>query len=153
MSDPADVAVHVVRLPHASGLPLPAYRTAGAAGMDVVAAVDAELVLAPGERAAVPTGLCVAVPEGFELQVRARSGLALRQGLAVLNGPGTIDSDYRGEVQVILANLGEQNISIVRGMRIAQLVLAPVIRASWVEVDALDATARGVQGFGSTGTG
>lgn len=152
MSEPANVPVHVVRLPHGAGLPLPAYATAGAAGMDVLAAVDPELVLAPGERAAVPTGLAVAVPEGFELQVRARSGLALEAGLAVLNAPGTIDSDYRGEVKVILANLGERNVTIARGMRVAQLVLAPVARAAWVETDALEATARGEGGFGSTGT-
>jgi len=142
----------VVRLPHAAGLTLPAYATPGAAGMDVVAAVEEELLLAPGARAAVPTGLMVAVPEGHELQVRARSGLALREGLAVLNAPGTIDSDYRGEVKVILANLGAVPVAITRGMRIAQLVLAPVVRATWEEVTALGPTARGSGGFGSTGT-
>jgi dUTP pyrophosphatase len=119
--------------------------------MDVLAAIAKDLVLAPGERAAVPTGLEIAVPDGFEMQVRARSGLALKDGLAVLNAPGTIDSDYRGEVKVILANLGDRPVTIARGMRVAQLLLAPVIRAGWVEVDRLDATARGQGGFGSTG--
>jgi dUTP pyrophosphatase len=148
-----EVPVRVTRLPHGEGLPLPAYATEGAAGMDVLAAVEQELVLAPGERAAVPTGIAIAVPEGFEMQVRARSGLALKEGLAVLNGPGTIDSDYRGEVKVILANLGDRNVAISRGMRIAQLLLAPVTRATWVETGILDATARGSGGFGSTGSG
>lgn len=135
----------------AGGAALPAYETAGAAGMDVRAAEA--VTLAPGARAAVATGLSVAVPDGYELQVRARSGLALRQGLAVLNAPGTIDSDYRGEVKIILANLGAGPIEIAPGMRIAQLVLAPVVRAEWLEVDRLPPTARGAGGFGSTGTG
>jgi len=153
VSEPEQVPVHVVRLAHAEGLALPAYATPGAAGMDVAAALESDLVLAPGARAAVPTGLLVAVPEGFELQVRARSGLALGEGLAVLNAPGTIDCDYRGEVKVILANLGDRPVTVRRGMRVAQLVLAPVSRASWVVVDALDGTARGAGGFGSTGLG
>lgn len=144
--------LRVMRLPHGADLPLPAYATDGAAGMDVLAAVTEELVLAAGARAAVPTGLVVAVPPGHELQVRARSGLALNQGLAVLNAPGTIDCDYRGEVKVILANLGAAPVAIARGMRIAQLVLAPYVRATWAEVEALDSTARGQGGFGSTGT-
>ncbi|MGQ5702780.1 dUTP diphosphatase [Sandaracinobacteroides sp. A072] len=143
--------VRVVRLPHAEGLALPAYGTAGAAGMDVLAAVDADLVLAPGARAAVPTGLMMAVPEGHEMQVRARSGLALKEGLAVLNAPGTIDSDYRGEVKIILANLGDRPFAITRGMRIAQLVLAPYATCRWAEAESLDETARGDGGFGSTG--
>jgi dUTP pyrophosphatase len=147
----AELAVAVVRLPHGEGLALPTYQSAGAAGMDVLAAVDSPLVLAPGERAAVPTGLAVAVPAGHELQVRARSGLALRDGLAVLNAPGTIDSDYRGEVKIILANLGSAPVPIERGMRIAQLVLAPVVRGAWREVDGLEASTRGEGGFGSTG--
>jgi dUTP pyrophosphatase len=138
-----------VRLASAEGLPLPAYATEGAAGMDVVAAE--EVVLAPGARAAVATGLKVAVPPGHELQVRARSGLALKEGLAVLNAPGTIDCDYRGEVKVILANLGQAPFTVSRGMRIAQLVLAPYVRATLVEADRLDETARGQGGFGSTG--
>ena len=136
---------------HAQGLALPAYATAGAAGMDVLAAVDADIVLAPGARAAIPTGLMMAVPPGHEMQVRARSGLALKEGLAVLNAPGTIDSDYRGEVKIILANLGERPFTIARGLRIAQLVLAPVARACWAETERLDSTDRGEGGFGSTG--
>jgi dUTP pyrophosphatase len=143
--------VKVVRMAHAVGLELPVYATEGAAGMDVLAAVEEDLVLLPGERQAVPTGLMMAVPGGHEMQVRARSGLALKEGLAVLNAPGTIDSDYRGEVKIILANLGEKSFTITRGMRIAQLVLAPYVRAQWAEVGDLEATARGEGGFGSTG--
>ena len=143
--------VRVVRMAHAQGLELPAYATDGAAGMDVLAAVAEDLVLLPGDRQAVPTGLMMAVPAGHEMQVRARSGLALKEGLAVLNAPGTIDSDYRGEVKIILANLGDRSFTITRGMRIAQLVLAPYVRAEWAEVADLDATARGEGGFGSTG--
>jgi dUTP pyrophosphatase len=143
--------VRVVRMPHASGLDLPAYATAGAAGMDVLAAVDEDVLLLPGARAAIPTGLMMAVPPGHEMQVRARSGLALREGLAVLNAPGTIDSDYRGEVKIILANLGDSSFAVTRGMRIAQLVLAPCARAQWAEMTTLDETARGEGGFGSTG--
>lgn len=145
------VEIEVRRLPHAMGLPLPAYQTDGAAGMDVVAAVEGEVLLRPGERAAVPTGLQMGIPDGFEVQVRARSGLALKEGLAVLNAPGTIDSDYRGEVKVILVNLSDRVVAISRGMRIAQLVVAPVIRASWRETAELQETARGAGGFGSTG--
>ncbi|MFQ3666059.1 MAG: dUTP diphosphatase [Sphingomonadaceae bacterium] len=141
--------VRVTRLPHGEGLALPVYQTEGAAGMDVLAAED--LVLAPGARAAVATGLAIAVPQGFEMQVRARSGWALKDGIAVLNAPGTIDCDYRGEVKVILANLGEAPVAIARGMRIAQLVLVPVLRATWREVADLGETARGGGGFGSTG--
>lgn len=143
--------VKVVRMPHADGLELPAYATDGAAGMDVLAAVEEDLVLMPGDRQAVPTGLMMAVPAGHEMQVRARSGLALKEGLAVLNAPGTIDSDYRGEVKIILANLGDKSFTIARGMRIAQLVLAPYVRAEWAEVASLEETARGQGGFGSTG--
>ncbi|WP_374388195.1 dUTP diphosphatase [Sandaracinobacter sp.] len=143
--------VRVVRMPHAADLDLPAYATAGAAGMDVLAAVEVDFVLLPGAREAIPTGLMMAVPAGHELQVRARSGLALRDGLAVLNAPGTIDSDYRGEVKIILANLGDSSFTVTRGMRIAQLVLAPYVRAGWAEVATLDETARGEGGFGSTG--
>jgi dUTP pyrophosphatase len=143
--------VRVVRLPHGGDLPLPAYASDGAAGMDALAAVDADLVLDPGARAAIPTGLAIAVPAGHEMQVRARSGLALREGLAVLNAPGTIDSDYRGEVKIILANLGDRPFTVSRGMRIAQLVLAPYVRCAWAEAESLDDTARGVGGFGSTG--
>lgn len=143
------VPVPVKRLPHFEGLELPAYATDGAAGMDVLAAED--VTLAPGARHAVATGLAVAIPFGFELQVRPRSGLALKHGISVPNAPGTIDSDYRGEVKVILINHGAEPFVIVRGDRIAQLVLAPVTRASWLKVDELDETARGDGGFGSTG--
>ncbi len=147
MSQP--VAVAVKRLPHGEGLPLPAYATAGAAGMDVVSAED--VTLAPGARHAVATGLALAIPPGFEIQVRPRSGLALKHGISVPNTPGTIDSDYRGELKVILINLGAEPFAIRRGERIAQLVLAPVVQAAWEEVAELDATLRGEGGFGSTG--
>ena len=143
--------IQVVRLPHGEGLPLPAYATAGAAGMDLVAAVTAPLLLLPGDRAPVPTGLRVAVPVGHELQIRPRSGLALNKGLTVTNSPGTIDEDFRGEVQVILINLSAEPFTVERGARIAQAVLAPVTRAAWQEVVELPATRRGDGGFGSTG--
>ena len=145
----SEVRIEVVRLRHGADLPLPAYATDGAAGMDIVSAET--LSLAPGDRAAVPTGLSIAIPAGYEVQVRPRSGLALKQGLTVANAPGTIDSDYRGEVKVILINLGSKPAHIERGMRIAQLVVAPVTRGAFVEVDRLDDTARGAGGFGSTG--
>ena len=147
------LTVPVVRLEHARDLPLPAYETSGSAGMDLRAAVGETepLVLRPGARALVPTGLCIAVPEGHEVQVRPRSGLAIRSGVTCLNTPGTVDSDYRGEVKVILANLGEEDFTIRRGDRIAQLVIAPVVQAAWSEVTTLDDTARGAGGFGSTG--
>ena len=138
-------------LPHGEGLPLPAYETAGAAGMDLRAALSEPLTLAPGARAAVPTGLCMAVPLGLEAQVRARSGLAFRHGLAVLNAPGTIDADYRGEVKVLLVNLGQEPFTIERGMRIAQLVLAAVAQLPPARVERLGDTDRGAGGFGSTG--
>lgn len=143
------VPVLVKRLPHGEGLELPAYATEGAAGMDVLAAED--VTLAPGGRHAVATGLAVAIPPGFEIQVRPRSGLALKHGISVPNTPGTIDSDYRGELKVILINLGQDAFDIRRGDRIAQLVLAPVTRAAWMPVEELDETARGEGGFGSTG--
>ncbi|MGE0744572.1 MAG: dUTP diphosphatase [Rhodospirillales bacterium] len=148
----AAVEVAVMRLPHGEGLALPAYATARAAGMDLLAAVAAEVTIAPGARALVPTGIAIALPAGYEAQVRPRSGLALRHGLTVLNSPGTIDADYRGEVQVILANLGDAPVTVERGMRIAQMVVAPVSRAAWAETDALPDSARGAGGFGSTGT-
>ena len=144
--------VPVVVLPHGEGNPLPAYETAGAAGMDLRAALSSPLVLAPGERAAVPTGLKLAIPTGFEGQVRPRSGLALKRGLTVANAPGTIDSDYRGEVKVILINLGAEPVEITAGMRVAQLVIAPVVQARLAVTGALDDTDRGPGGFGSTGT-
>ena len=145
--------VPIVRLPHAEGLPLPAYETAQAAGMDLRAAVpqDEPLVLRPGSRFAVPTGLAFALPAGFEGQVRPRSGLAFKSGVTCLNTPGTVDADYRGEVKVILINHGEEDVTIRRGDRIAQLVVAPVVQAQWAEVASLDETARGAGGFGSTG--
>jgi dUTP pyrophosphatase len=144
------VRLQVQRLPpRGEPLPLPTYATAGAAGLDLRA--DAAVVLAPGERALVPTGLAIAVPEGYEAQVRPRSGLALREGITCLNSPGTIDSDYRGEVGVILANLGQKPVSIARGDRIAQMVIAPVARAELVEIAALPGTSRGAGGFGHTG--
>jgi dUTP pyrophosphatase len=143
------VSVEVMRLPHGAGLPLPAYATSGAAGMDVVSAED--VTIAPGARHAVSTGLALAIPEGYEIQVRPRSGLALKHGISVPNTPGTIDSDYRGELKVILINLGDEPFVIARGDRVAQLVLAPVVQAAWDEVVELDATERGAGGFGSTG--
>jgi dUTP pyrophosphatase len=142
-----------MRLPHGADLPLPAYETPGAAGMDLRAAVAEPLVLAPGERAAAPTGLIIALPPGYEGQVRPRSGLALRSGVTALNSPGTIDADYRGEVKVILINHGAAPVTISRGERIAQLIIAPVVQAVWAEVEALDPTGRGEGGFGSTGAG
>jgi dUTP pyrophosphatase len=145
------VPVRITRLPHGADLPLPAYETAGAAGMDLRAAVDAPVTLAPGERAAVPTGIAIALPAGYEAQVRPRSGLARRHGISMVNTPGTVDSDYRGEIQVTLINLGQEPFTLGRGDRIAQMVVAPVTRVAWDEVDALDATARGAGGFGSTG--
>jgi dUTP pyrophosphatase len=143
--------VRVHRLPHGADLLLPAYQSAGAAGLDLRAAVDAPVTLAPGGRALVPTGLAIALPDGFEAQVRPRSGLAAKHGVTVLNSPGTVDADYRGEIKVILVNLGDEAFSIARGDRIAQMVIAPVTRARLVAVDGLDETERGAGGFGSTG--
>ena len=144
------LSVRVQRLPHARDLPLPDYATAQAAGLDLLAAANVEI--APMGRAVVPTGVAVELPEGFEGQVRPRSGLAARHVVTVLNAPGTIDADYRGEVQVLLVNLGQQPFSVTRGMRVAQLVVAPFVRAALVETDALEATAMGAGGFGSTGS-
>ncbi|MGL4727963.1 MAG: dUTP diphosphatase [Bosea sp. (in: a-proteobacteria)] len=153
MSHNPPVSIAVMRLAHGEGLALPAYATAGAAGLDLAAAVPdgAPITLAPGERVLVPTGLMLAIPEGFEGQVRPRSGLALKHGITVLNAPGTIDSDYRGEVQVLLVNLGDKQVVLSRGERIAQLVICAVNRATLFESDALEQTTRGVGGFGSTG--
>jgi dUTP pyrophosphatase len=147
--------IPIKRLPHSQGLPLPAYETPGAAGMDLRAAPpeDEPIVLKPGARVMAPTGLAFALPQGFEAQVRPRSGLAAKNGVTCLNTPGTIDSDYRGEVKVILINLGEEDFTIRRGDRIAQLVIAPVTQGAWTEVDDLDETSRGAGGFGSTGHG
>ena len=149
MHSPDPVPVMVKRLAHFAGLSLPAYATDGAAGMDVLAAED--VTLAPGERHAVATGLALAVPPGYEIQVRSRSGLALRHGIGVPNAPGTIDADYRGELKIILINHGDAPFEVRRGDRVAQLVLGPVVRASWLKVDELDETPRGDGGFGSTG--
>jgi dUTP pyrophosphatase len=155
MSDrDGETEVQIVRLPHGTDLPLPAYQSAQAAGLDLVAAVpaDAPVTLAPGARALIPTGVAIALAPGMEAQVRPRSGLAARHGVTVLNSPGTIDADYRGELQVILVNLGDESFFIGRGMRIAQLIIAPVVRARLREVAKLDLTPRGDTGFGSTGT-
>ena len=149
MIDQVEVAVR--RLPHGSDLALPAYASAGSAGLDLPAAIEREKVLAPGERCLGPCGICLALPDGYEAQVRARSGLALKHGLTLLNSPGTIDSDYRGEIGVILINHGDAPFTVARGMRIAQLVLAPVVRAVLAETHYLPKTARGANGFGSTG--
>ena len=149
--DPISVPIRV--LPHGADLPPPAYETPGSAGMDLRAAVTEPLTLAPGARALVPTGLAMALPVGYEGQVRPRSGLALRHGITCLNSPGTVDSDYRGELGVILANLGERPFEIQRGDRIAQLVIAPVQQAAWLVQEDLEETHRGGGGFGSTGTG
>jgi dUTP pyrophosphatase len=146
-----EIDIILEQMPHGDGVPLPAYATDGAAGMDVYAAVEADLVLAPGMRAAVPTALRIAIPPGYEVQVRPRSGLAINHGVTVVNAPGTIDSDYRGECKVLLVNLGAEAFTITRGMRIAQFVVAPVTRGRW-RLGALDDTARGSGGFGSTGT-
>ena len=148
-----DITIDVQRLPHAEGLALPAYQTAHAAGMDLLAAVpdDKPLTMQPGQRALVPTGLMIAVPPGFEAQVRPRSGLALKHGVTVLNSPGTVDADYRGEVSVLLINHGQESFTIRRGERIAQLVIAAVAQAAFVTVTSLPPTDRGSGGFGSTG--
>ena len=149
---PAQVNIAVTRLPHGADLELPTYESTLAAGMDLMAAIDSQMVIAPGERALVPTGLAIALPAGFEAQVRPRSGLALKQGVTVVNTPGTIDADYRGEVGIILVNHGDTPFTIDRGMRIAQMIVAPVTQAVWNEVENLPESDRGTGGFGSTGT-
>jgi dUTP pyrophosphatase len=148
-----EIDVAIIRLPHGIDLPLPAYQSHNAAGLDLMAAVPADqpLTLAPGARALIPTGIAIALPPGTEAQVRPRSGLAAKNGVSVLNTPGTIDADYRGEIQIIIVNLGQERFVIERGQRIAQLVVAPVLRANLIEVASLDQTARGASGFGSTG--
>jgi dUTP pyrophosphatase len=148
------VEIRLQRLPHGDGLPLPHYQSALAAGLDLIAAVsaDAPIVIAPGERALIPTGIAIALPPGFEGQVRPRSGLALKHGVTVLNAPGTIDADYRGEIHVILVNLGRESFTVERGARVAQLVVAATMQVSICVVETLDETTRGVRGFGSTGT-
>tara|TARA_Y100001934_G_scaffold105059_1_gene129331 strand:+ start:246 stop:698 length:453 start_codon:yes stop_codon:yes gene_type:complete len=143
--------VAVKRLPHGADLPLPAYATADSAGLDLLAAIDAPQTLAPGARALIPTGLAIALPRGFEAQVRPRSGLALKNGITVLNSPGTIDADYRGEIGVVLINMADEPFEISRGMRIAQMIVAPVKQLVWQEQEDLSETARGTGGYGSTG--
>ncbi|HRC27272.1 MAG TPA: dUTP diphosphatase [Alphaproteobacteria bacterium] len=145
------VPVRLRRLPHGAGMNLPAYATEHAAGMDLMAAIDAPITLSPGMSALVPTGLAIALPPGYEAQIRPRSGLAAKSAVTVLNAPGTIDADYRGEIKIILINHGRADFAVERGMRIAQMVVAPVTQVSWVEVQDLDDTARGAGGFGSTG--
>ena len=147
------IDIRLMRFAHGQGLPLPAYQSEHAAGLDLLAAVSSagSITIAPGARALVPTGLAIALPEGYEAQVRPRSGLAARDGLTILNSPGTIDADYRGEIQVLLVNLGSEPVVVSRGMRIAQLVIAPVVRAHIIETTSLDKTSRGSGGFGSTG--
>ncbi len=146
-----NIGINLQILPHGEGLPLPKYETSHSAGMDLMAAIEDEVKLRPGARALVPAGFAMALPEGFEAQVRPRSGLALKNGVTVLNTPGTIDADYRGEVKVILVNLGTEDFTITRGMRIAQMVVSPVTRAQFAVVATLDETTRGAGGFGSTG--
>jgi len=147
----SEVAVAVRRLPHGAHLPLPAYATADSAGVDLMAAIEAPLTLAPGGRTLVPTGIAIALPAGYEAQVRPRSGLAARHGIILANAPGTIDADYRGEIMAILANIGAEPFTVEPGMRIAQMVVAPVSRVAWRAVDALPESGRGAGGFGSTG--
>ncbi|MFU8812067.1 MAG: dUTP diphosphatase [Balneolaceae bacterium] len=151
MSEKTNPHLHIERLPHAEGLELPAYETPGSSGMDVRAAILDELKLEPGERTLIPTGLKMAIPPGYEIQVRPRSGLAFRHGITMLNTPGTIDQDYRGEIKVLAVNLGSESYTFQRGERIAQLVVAPVVQATFSETDTLDETIRGEGGFGSTG--
>jgi dUTP pyrophosphatase len=148
------IEVQITQLPHGKGLPLPSYQSAHAAGLDLIAAVakDRPITIMPGERALIPTGIAIALPHGHEAQVRPRSGLAAKQGVTVLNAPGTIDADYRGEVQVLLVNFGREPATVERGMRIAQMIVAPVTQAQLREVEALPDTARGAGGFGSTGS-
>lgn len=148
------IDVRIMRLKNGDELPLPSYQTMHAAGADLIAAIpaDAPLTLAPGDRALVPTGIAIALPDGMEAQVRPRSGLAVKNGITVLNAPGTIDADYRGEIQVPLVNLGRESFEVARGMRIAQLVIAPVVRANFIETNGLSETERGAGGFGSTGS-
>ena len=146
------VAVDIMRLPHGADLPLPEYATPDSAGVDLLAAVFEDLSLAPGERTLIPTGIALSLPRGYEAQIRPRSGLALKNGLTLLNTPGTIDADYRGEIGIILANLGQESFVVERGMRIAQMVVAPVSQVRWNAVESLDDSKRGAGGFGSTGT-
>lgn len=146
-----NVNVLLKQLPHGADLPLPAYATSQSAGMDLLAAVDADMVIAPGARTLVPTGIAIALPEGYEAQIRPRSGLALKNGISLVNTPGTIDADYRGEIKVLIINHGQESFTVTRGMRIAQMVVAAFSQVSWSAVESLEDTARGAGGFGSTG--
>ena len=143
--------VSIVQMPHAEGLNLPKYGTAQSAGVDLEAAVDSSVTLKPGERSIIPTGLSIALPDGYEAQIRPRSGLAAKNGVTVLNTPGTIDADYRGEIKIILINLGQEDFIVERGMRVAQMIIAPYTQVDWQQVETLDETARGEGGLGSTG--
>lgn len=147
----SNVQVKLVQLPHGAELPLPEYATIHSAGMDLMAAIDTDIILKPGERQLIPTGIAIALPDGYEVQIRPRSGLAFKSGITIANAPGTIDADYRGEIKALLINLGQENFTVTRGMRIAQMIVAPVTRAGWQEVETLGETARGEGGFGSTG--
>lgn len=147
----SQVKVSLQQLPHGSDLPLPEYATSHSAGVDLMAAVEQAIILGPMERQLIPTGIAIALPEGFEAQIRPRSGLAFKHGISLVNAPGTIDADYRGEIKALLINLGDEPFTVTRGMRIAQLVVAPVSRVEWRQVEALDETARAAGGFGSTG--
>ncbi|PPR60588.1 MAG: Deoxyuridine 5'-triphosphate nucleotidohydrolase [Alphaproteobacteria bacterium MarineAlpha4_Bin2] len=146
------VAVDIVRLPHSVNLPLPDYATPDSAGVDLLAAVEEDVVLVPGERKLIPTGIALGLPRGYEAQIRPRSGLALKNGITLLNTPGTIDADYRGEIGVILVNLGKETFKVERGMRVAQMIVAPVFRVIWNSTQSLEDSERGAGGFGSTGT-
>lgn len=145
------IHVNITQLPHGKDLPLPEYATSQSAGMDLLAAVDKDTIIKPGERALIPSGIAIALPEGYEAQIRPRSGLAYKQGLTVANAPGTIDADYRGEVKALLINLGQEPVTITRGMRMAQMVVAPVTQVAWQPLESLDDTQRSSGGFGSTG--
>ncbi len=147
------LSVPLVIFPHGENLPLPDYATQGSAGMDLVAAIAQDTSISPGQRLLIPTGIAIALPDGYEAQIRPRSGLAWKHGITVLNAPGTIDADYRGEISVILINHGQESFTVSRAMRIAQMIIAPVTQAQWQVIDTLDATTRGHGGFGSTGTG
>lgn len=143
--------VKIMKLPHAADFPLPHYATEQAAGADLMAAIDSDIIIEPLSRKLIPTGVAISLPAGFEAQIRPRSGLALKNGITILNSPGTIDADYRGEIKIILINLGNEEFTVTRGMRVAQLIIAPVVKAQWQETESLDDTARSSNGFGSTG--
>lgn len=147
-----EIEVQIQVLPHGEGLPLPSYQTPGSSGFDLLAAVDKDLILKPGERTLIPTGISFSLPQGYEAQIRPRSGLAIKHGITMLNTPGTIDSDYRGEIKLIAINLGQESFTVTRGMRMAQAIIAEVVKAKLIVADNLDVTSRGSGGFGHTGT-